>query len=57
MWDFADLGWLAVVAGGPLLIALVVVWGAHRNRQRNERERRITERATHRLYEKEDRSR
>lgn len=57
MWDMANWGWLAVIVGGPLLIGLVALYGAMRNRQRTESEKRRTERATDQLYEEEDRHR
>lgn len=44
--------WLFVVAGGPLIIAIVVAYALLNRRHRGPAERRETAEATDRIYEK-----
>lgn len=46
--------WLLVVAGGPLLIALVLAYGMMRSRRLTSVEKRAREDAIERLYGKKD---
>ncbi|MCP9228717.1 hypothetical protein NKJ72_10395 [Mesorhizobium sp. M0045] len=47
--------WLLVVAGGPLLLAVLIAYALLTQRRRGPAERRESERATERLYqEKKD---
>lgn len=46
--------WLLVVAGGPLLIALALVYGMLRSRRLTGVEKRAREDAIERLYDKKD---
>ena len=46
--------WLLVVAGGPLLIALVLAYGMLRSRRLTGVEKRAREDAIERLYGKKD---
>ena len=46
--------WLLVVAGGPLLIALVLAYGMMRSRRLTGVEKRAREDAIERLYGKKD---
>lgn len=47
--------WLIVVAGGPLLIAVLIAFALLRRRTVSRAEHAATERATARLYDREDR--
>lgn len=55
MADFGFLGWAFVVLGGMVILGLVIFYGEMRNRARTPAEKAVTEVATHRLYEKEER--
>ena len=55
MADFGSFGWLFVVLGGTVILGLVIFYGEMRNRTRTPTEKAVTEVATHRLYEKEER--
>ncbi|MER8405279.1 MULTISPECIES: hypothetical protein [unclassified Mesorhizobium] len=47
--------WLLVVAGGPLLLAILIAYALLTQRRRSPAERRESDRATERLYqEKKD---
>ncbi|ESW85150.1 MULTISPECIES: hypothetical protein [unclassified Mesorhizobium] len=47
--------WLLVVAGGPLLLAILIAYALLTQRRRGPAERRESDRATERLYqEKKD---
>lgn len=52
--DFGGGIWGFVVIGGPILLALALIWAKLNNRRSNASERR-TEEATRNLYEQQDR--
>ncbi|MBE7184302.1 MAG: hypothetical protein INR68_07840 [Methylobacterium mesophilicum] len=47
--------WLLVVAGGPILIAVLIVVALTQRRKRTPAEKQATERATAELYSPRDR--
>lgn len=47
--------WLLIVAGGPVLIAVLIAVALLQRRKRSPAERAATERATAELYKPEDR--
>ncbi|MCO6050398.1 hypothetical protein NGM99_11455 [Mesorhizobium sp. RP14(2022)] len=47
--------WLIVVAGGPILIAVLIVFALTQRRKRTAAEKQATERATAELYSPRDR--
>lgn len=53
--DAGGFNWTLLTIVGPLVLAAVIVWAALRNRT-SRRTRDESERATHRLYEEEDRA-
>ncbi len=55
MSELGFLGWAIILAGGVIVLGLVIAYGEIRNRKRTSRERALTEAATHRLYEEEER--
>lgn len=55
MADIGFLGWALVVVGGMVILGLGMVYAEMRNRTRTPTEKAVTEVATHRLYEKEER--
>jgi hypothetical protein len=53
-----DLGfwfWAFMVLGGTIIVGIAIGYGIAHNRLRTRAERAATERATHQLYEREDR--
>ena len=54
MADLGFLGWAFVVIGGIVILGLAMFYAEMRNRTRTAREKAITEVATHRLYEEEE---
>jgi hypothetical protein len=55
MGTLGSFGWAFVVLGGMVILGLVIFYGEMRNRTRTPEEKAVTEVATHRLYEKEER--
>ena len=55
MADFGFLGWAFVVLGGTVIFGVAMFYAEMRNRSRTPTEKAVTEVATHRLYEKEER--
>ncbi|RWO52767.1 MAG: hypothetical protein E5Y10_29625 [Mesorhizobium sp.] len=51
---FENSMWLIVVAGGPLLLAIVLAYALLTWRRREPAERRESDRATERLYREEN---
>ena len=51
--DLAGGSWGILTIVGPLLLAVVILWAALRNRSSRAR-RDETERSTHQLYQEED---
>lgn len=47
---FENSMWLIVVAGGPLLLAILIAYALLTQRDRSPAERRESDRATERLY-------
>lgn len=47
--------WLLIVAGGPLLIAVVIAYALFQRRKPSAAQRAATDRATARLYDEDDR--
>jgi hypothetical membrane protein len=56
MSDLGFLGWAFVAAGGIVILGFIIAYAELRNRKRTARERAVTEAATHRLYEEEERN-
>jgi hypothetical protein len=50
---FENIMWLIVVAGGPLLLAILIAYALLTWRHRGPAERRESDRATKRLYREE----
>ncbi|WP_164783905.1 MULTISPECIES: hypothetical protein [unclassified Mesorhizobium] len=50
---FENSMWLLVVAGGPLILAILIAYALLTRRRRGPAERRESERATERLYREE----
>jgi hypothetical protein len=55
MGNLGSLGWVFVVLGGMIILGLGIFYAEMRNRTRTATEKAVTEVATHRLYEKEER--
>lgn len=55
MAEFGFLGWAFIVVGGMVILGLVMFYAEMRNKTRTPTEKAVTEVATHRLYEKEER--
>lgn len=51
---FENSMWLLVVAGGPLILAILIAYALLTQRRRGPAERREGERATERLYREEE---
>lgn len=51
---FENSMWLIVVAGGPLLLAILLAYALLTRRPRGPAERRESDRATERLYREEN---
>lgn len=47
--------WLIIVAGGPVLIAVVIAYALFQRRKPSAAQRAATERATARLYDEKER--
>lgn len=50
---FENSMWLLVVAGGPLVLAILIAYALLTRRRRGPAERRESKRATERLYREE----
>lgn len=55
MGELGFLGWAFVVAGGIVILGLIIAYAEMRNRSRTAAERAVTNAATHELYEREER--
>ena len=55
MADLGFFGWAFVVLGGMVILGLAIFYAEMRNKTRTPTEKAVTEVATHRLYEKEER--
>jgi len=55
MGTLGSYGWVFVVLGGMIILGLGIFYAEMRNRTRTPTEKAVTEVATHRLYEKEER--
>lgn len=55
MADLGFFGWALVVVGGMAILGLAIFYAEMRNRTRTAREKAVTEVATHRLYDREER--
>ena len=55
MGTLGSFGWVVVVLGGMVILGLGIFYAEMRNRTRTAAEKAVTEVATHRLYEKEER--
>ena len=55
MADFGFLGWALIEIGGIVALGAGIFYAEMRNRTRTPTEKAVTERATHRLYEREER--
>lgn len=55
MENLGAFGWVFVVLGGMLILGLGIFYAEMRNRTRTPTEKAVTEVATHRLYEREER--
>jgi hypothetical protein len=56
MSDFGFGPWAFIVLGGIIVLGIAIAYGAMRNSQRTRAEKMASERATHQLYEREDKT-
>jgi hypothetical protein len=54
--DASNFLWLLIVAGGPLLLALVMAFALIRRRRAGPAERQARQAATRRLYDEDEHS-
>jgi hypothetical protein len=55
MPDLPTIFYFLAVVGGTLILGFAIAYGFTRNKERTAAEKRATEAATHRIYEKEER--
>ena len=56
MSDFGFGPWAFIVLGGMIVLGIAIAYGAMRTSHRTRAERMASERATHQLYEREDKA-
>ena len=56
MFEPSFIPWAIILVGGMIVLGAVIAYGVMQNSRRTRAERMASERATHQLYEREDRA-